>query len=152
MTVKVPPQQFAADTALEKSLIKEAKKKGHDGLIIENDTDNELEKDVFYVVFEPTQIKSATDNAGTFDPENPDIRFALMDYSEEQIQDHVNILKPFVGVNIDMKEELYRNYLKEKGVDIPDEDADLFFRMAIKENRAEILKASLKKNKQDTPL
>lgn len=81
-----------------------------------------------------------------------EIRFALMDYSEEQIQDHVNILKPFVGVNIDMKEELYRNYLKEKGVDIPDEDADLFFRMAIKENRAEILKASLKKNKKDTPL
>ena len=149
MTVKIPPQQFAADTALEKSLIKEAKEKGHDGLIIENDTENELEKDVFYVVFEPTQIKSATDNAGTFDPENPDIRFALMDYSEEQIQDHVNILKPFVGVNIDMKEEKYRNYLKEKGVDIPDEDADLFFRMAVKENRAEILKASLKKNKQD---
>ncbi len=149
MTVKIPPQQFAADTALEKSLIKEAKEKGHDGLIIENDTENELEKDVFYIAFHPAQIKSATDNVGTFDPENPDIRFALMDYSEEQIQDHVNILKPFVGVNIDMKEELYREYLKEKGVDIPDEDADLFFRMAVKENRAEILKASLKKNKQD---
>lgn len=78
-----------------------------------------------------------------------DLRFSLAEYSEEQIQDYVNILKPFVGVNLDMKEEKYRKYLKEKGVDIPDEDADLFFRMAIKENRAEILKASLKKNKQD---
>lgn len=28
-----------------------------------------------YVVFEPSQIKSATDNIGTFDPANPDIRF-----------------------------------------------------------------------------
>ena len=28
------------------------------------------------VVFSPTQIKSATDNVGTFDPENPDIRYS----------------------------------------------------------------------------
>lgn len=31
---------------------------------------------VTYAVFEPTQIKSAIGNAGTFDPENPDIRFS----------------------------------------------------------------------------
>ena len=30
-----------------------------------------------YIVFEPTQIKSATDNIGTFDPNNPDIRYQL---------------------------------------------------------------------------
>lgn len=29
------------------------------------------------IAFEPTQIKSATDNVGTFDGENPDIRFSL---------------------------------------------------------------------------
>lgn len=28
-------------------------------------------------VFEPNQIKSATDNVGTYDPENPDIRYSL---------------------------------------------------------------------------
>lgn len=28
-----------------------------------------------YIAFEPTQIKSATDNIGTFDPSNPDVRF-----------------------------------------------------------------------------
>lgn len=39
---------------------------GYDGL---NNEDQE------YVAFEPTQIKSATDNVGTFDAENPDIRF-----------------------------------------------------------------------------
>ena len=30
-----------------------------------------------YIVFEPTQIKSATDNIGTFDGSNPDIRYSL---------------------------------------------------------------------------
>ncbi len=30
-----------------------------------------------YVVFEPTQIKSATDNIGLFDPENTDIRYSM---------------------------------------------------------------------------
>ena len=28
-----------------------------------------------YIAFEPTQIKSATDNIGTFDPTSPDIRY-----------------------------------------------------------------------------
>ena len=32
-----------------------------------------------YIVFSPTQIKSATDNVGTFDRENPDIRFSVGD-------------------------------------------------------------------------
>ena len=31
------------------------------------------------VVFNPNQIKSATDNIGTFDPNNPDIRYSLVD-------------------------------------------------------------------------
>ena len=35
----------------------------YDGLILDDD----------YVVFDPRQIKSATDNVGTFDPENPSI-------------------------------------------------------------------------------
>lgn len=44
---------------------------GCDGVIIHG------EKSDLYVVFDPTQIKSATDNIGTFDKENPDIRFSL---------------------------------------------------------------------------
>lgn len=42
---------------------------GYDGFI----------KDDVYVVFNSTQIKSATDNIGTFDRTNPDIRFSLLD-------------------------------------------------------------------------
>lgn len=32
-----------------------------------------------YIAFYPTQIKSATDNVGTFDADNPDIRYSLRD-------------------------------------------------------------------------
>jgi hypothetical protein len=47
---------------------------GHDGIIIRNsDTDGAVDRDD-WVAFEPTQIKSAIGNSGTFDPANPDIR------------------------------------------------------------------------------
>ncbi|MEI7464440.1 MAG: PLxRFG domain-containing protein [Burkholderiales bacterium] len=46
-------------------------RKGHDGIIIKRD-DGTIE----YVVFKPTQIKSAIGNNGQFDPTNPDIRFS----------------------------------------------------------------------------
>ena len=55
---------------------------GHDGIIWKGDgpggevsgyQGNE------FVVFEPSQIKSATGNRGTFDPTNPDIRFSVTD-------------------------------------------------------------------------
>ena len=72
---KLKPSQFS-DPNFEAAIIREAKSKGYDGVILENDTSNDLEKDTFYVVFAPTQIKSATDNIGTFDGSNPDIRFS----------------------------------------------------------------------------
>ena len=49
-------------------------KRGYDGLI-----DNLYGQ---YAVFEPTQIKSATDNIGIFDKNNPDIRYSLDELSE----------------------------------------------------------------------
>ena len=33
--------------------------------------------DTFYAAFSPRQIKSATDNVGTFDRDNPDIRYSV---------------------------------------------------------------------------
>jgi N12 class adenine-specific DNA methylase len=58
--------------------IADAKYAGHDGAIIRNVRDDESghgEPSTVYVAFEPEQIKSATDNAGTFDPDTADIRF-----------------------------------------------------------------------------
>lgn len=60
-----------------------AKEWGYDGLIARNITDEGQYGqgygwgDTTYVVFDPTQIKSATGNRGTFDPTNPDIRYSL---------------------------------------------------------------------------
>lgn len=48
-----------------------------DGIVVDTET----------VAFEPTQIKSATDNIGTFDPENADIRYQLR--NPDQISDRV---------------------------------------------------------------
>jgi hypothetical protein len=39
----------------------------------------ESSTDDSYIVFSPTQIKSAIGNRGTFDPNNPDIRFSMYD-------------------------------------------------------------------------
>lgn len=48
---------------------KELKKQGYDGVMQSEDGDE-------IVVFDSRQIKSATDNIGTFDPDNPDIRYS----------------------------------------------------------------------------
>jgi hypothetical protein len=58
--------------------IMDAMEDGRDGVILENFVDgatkSSAEPSTIYVVFKPAQIKSATDNEGTFDPANPDIR------------------------------------------------------------------------------
>ena len=59
-------------------LIKQAQEQGRDGVILKNTFDtSDHPKDRpmtdIYVVFEPTQIKSATGNNGNFDPDDPDI-------------------------------------------------------------------------------
>lgn len=75
-TVKLPPEQFT-DNFAEAPSIRYAKEHGHDGVIFEYDGSKEdLAYDKFYVVFDSAQIKSATDNIGTFDKTNPDIRFS----------------------------------------------------------------------------
>ena len=56
----------AEATAQRKSTIPMLKAMGYDGIV----ADGEI------VVFEPTQIKSAIGNIGTFDPTNPDIRYS----------------------------------------------------------------------------
>ena len=50
----------------------------YDGIIIEN-SDKSVDDSVIYLLDDPTKIKSATDNIGTFDRNNPDIRHAFAD-------------------------------------------------------------------------
>lgn len=44
-----------------------------------------------YVAFEPTQIKSATDNVGTFDKTNPDVRYSLQNKYGIKVGENVQI-------------------------------------------------------------
>ena len=61
----------------------EARKKGHDGLIIRNVIDvgftdtNDVPPSTDYVAFESNQVKSATDNRGTFDGSSGDITMSV---------------------------------------------------------------------------
>jgi hypothetical protein len=48
--------------------------KGKDGIYIDYDFESQSET---YIALLPTQIKSATANVGTFDPNNPDIRYRI---------------------------------------------------------------------------
>ena len=59
--------EYAADNGIETSDI--LKHLGYDG----------IHDGIEWVAFDPTQIKSATDNIGTFDRNNPDIRYELRD-------------------------------------------------------------------------
>lgn len=78
-TMKLSPEQFM-DNVAEAPFIRYAKEHGHDGVIFEYDGSKEdLAYDKFYVVFDSTQIKSATENIGTFDKTNPDIRYSSQD-------------------------------------------------------------------------
>jgi hypothetical protein len=53
-------------------LVQILKDNGYDGLVYENEKEGTGDS---YVPFDPTQIKSATGNQGTYDPENADIRY-----------------------------------------------------------------------------
>ncbi|WP_326430456.1 LPD23 domain-containing protein (plasmid) [Stutzerimonas frequens] len=58
--------------------IAQAKQDGHDGVIFNGGYDGRPDKSAtIYAVFDPTHIKSAIGNAGTFDPSIPDIRYSF---------------------------------------------------------------------------
>lgn len=51
--------------------IRQAKAEGHDGLVYRNTVEDP--GSYSWVVFDPRQIKDATDNSGAFDPQNPSV-------------------------------------------------------------------------------
>lgn len=65
--------------AYYREAIRFARRNGHDGVIFKRITDDRNHHDIFsmpsdvFAVFEPSQIKSAIANRGSFDPNNPRI-------------------------------------------------------------------------------
>ncbi|MBQ9771410.1 MAG: hypothetical protein IJW23_06255 [Lentisphaeria bacterium] len=104
LTVEIP-YRLLRDFYGEHEFRSWLERNGYDGVMQSKNGDE-------VVAFYPNQIKSATDNVGTFDPENPDIRYSIEEYSEEDHRDIVAILQPFVGQVVDLKESEYRKYLQ----------------------------------------
>lgn len=63
------------------------KNSNYDGVIVNNDVGSFGRSAKTFIAFEDTQVKSATDNIGTFDGNNPDIRYSLdedYDFKDEK--------------------------------------------------------------------
>ena len=78
----------------------ELEKQGYDGVILEAPQGN------VYMAFDNSQIKSATDNIGTFDGTNPDIRYSIDDsgeVSESEAADNQTALERF-GTTTDFEQ------------------------------------------------
>ena len=63
------------------------KNSNYDGVIVNNDVGSFGRSTKTLIAFENTQVKSATDNIGTFDGNNPDIRYSLdedYDFTDEK--------------------------------------------------------------------
>lgn len=76
-----------------------------------------------YLVFKPEQIKSATDNAGTFDKGNPDIRYKL---SSEEIEESRLEKKEEDGNSFSYNETV-NSILNDRSVYVPKETAEHFW-------------------------
>ena len=73
------------DRITDKNVGKILQKQGYDGIMVYDGNGNVKE----IIAFEPTQIKSATDNIGTFDRRSSDIRYSL---SEQAAMDDDGVL------------------------------------------------------------
>lgn len=63
----------------KKAITKDLEAAGYDGIIIHQDKGSFGRSTDAYIALHPEQVKSATDNIGTFDRSNPDIRFSDRD-------------------------------------------------------------------------
>ncbi len=62
----------------DRTLAQKLRDKGYDALMLKDGSQ--------VIVLNRSQIKSATDNVGTFDPENPNIRFSLDDIADADVE------------------------------------------------------------------
>lgn len=66
----------------KEEITKALKENEYDGVFIEEDVGSMGRKTATYIALNPNQVKSATENLGTFDPENPDIRYSIDETAE----------------------------------------------------------------------
>ena len=85
----------ANDLAAKEAITKALKNAGYDGIILKEDRGSWGRSTDAYIALDPAQVKSATDNVGTFDPENPDIRYSDRDLPDGvTIREYLGAMKP----------------------------------------------------------
>ena len=76
LEVELAPNEFSDPNAEEK-YIQQAKSQGNDSIIFRLTGIPDYQAETFIAVFNANQIKSATDNIGTFDSDNDDIHYSV---------------------------------------------------------------------------
>ena len=90
-------------TKAKEAMTKALESNGYDGVILEKDDGSFGRSSDAYIALRPEQVKSATDNIGTFDSSNPDIRYSV----EEETASEETPKEPRVRDTIPKKAERY---------------------------------------------
>jgi hypothetical protein len=69
----------------KEAITRDLEKQGYDGVIIRTDEGSFGRSTDAYIALRPEQVKSATDNVGTFDKSNPDIRYSDRNSGESRV-------------------------------------------------------------------
>ena len=86
--IKTPKEMGGKGAKTTDQIGRWAKRNGYGGVVIKNTIDVNSHIPISqYIAFSPTQIKSATDNIGTFDGEDEDIRYMLVNVQDEKAID-----------------------------------------------------------------
>lgn len=70
----------------KEAITRDLENQGYDGVIIRTDEGSFGRSTDAYIALRPEQVKSATDNVGTFDKSNPDIRFSDRNSQSRQVE------------------------------------------------------------------
>ena len=99
----------------------------YDGIIIEN-RNKSVDDSIIYLLDNPSQIKSATDNIGTFDKKNPDIRYSQrvregdqverLAKQNEVLEKEVEYLKELVKIQKRGNKRDWKQLMEEIGTDL----------------------------------
>lgn len=107
--IKVSDKEYIT----REQIIKEAKEQGYDSILFNNVIDGPTVRQDVRIVFNPNQIKSATDNVGTFSRTDDDIRYREVPNSS------------FKSLDTEMKENLLKKgWTAEKFDSISQEERD----------------------------
>lgn len=97
----------------------ELQRKGYDGVIAEISAE-----ETRYAVFDPTQIKSATDNIGSFDSSNPDIRYSRDIKGKPVTEAQRQVLEAIRAKNKRLLEESIKGMTPAEIANMKPEEAD----------------------------